>query len=54
MVVQPILIKLETKNNLPKAIHHAKPYLDATTWVVSVYTQFVTVRILCLSYFLVS
>jgi len=45
-------MKLENKNYHQKATNHAKPDLDATTWVVWANTQFATVQIL--SSFLVS
>jgi len=38
VTIEPILIKLQTTNNHPKTTHHAKLYLDLTTWVVWVNT----------------
>jgi len=46
VTTEPIFIKLEIKNYHPKATHHAKPNLDATTWVVWANTQFATVQVL--------
>jgi len=47
-----LLIKLETKNYHPKITHHAKLYLYPTTRVVWANTQFATIWVLCLFWFL--
>ena len=51
VTTKPVFIKLETENYHRKSTHHAKPHLDATTWLVLANTQFATVRVLCLSFF---
>jgi len=51
VTAEPILMKIEAKNYQLKATHHAKLYLELTTWVVWENTQFATVRILSLFLF---
>jgi len=54
ITTEPVLIKLKTIRTAIRrpCTNHAKPYLDATTWVVLANTQLATGRVLVFFWFL--